>query len=382
MNSYIFRRFAGSFQLRIRSVDELRQVLDVPEAHWVATACPAKGLTCDPRFIAGLDSDGNGRVRAQELKEAISWTMRMLQEPKDCAPGAEILVLDHLSREAAPLRETAELVLRNLNSASRERISLAEVRQTKEVLDRVSANGDGIISPAGVADDALKQLASEILAYVPGVADRTGERGIDSAQIAIFASLHQAAIAWLDAGESARRWGADSVALASLVMSVQERVDEYFLLCRLVAVQPSAAERFRLTAERLDAMLGDGAALRRGLSALPLAAPDPAGVLTFERALRGDSYEALIQFRDQVAARVLGPAAGRALEEAAWRRLCGEATVRSWPGRGWRASTSCSRSARCVCAPSAPSASRLSTSCASMTSRSTRPLPASATSSA
>jgi hypothetical protein len=331
MASFIFRRFAGSYQLRIRSVAELRQILEVPEAHWVATACPAKGLNCDPRFIACLDTDRNGRVRAQELREAISWTMRMLAEPKDCVPGADVLVLDHLSAEAAPLRATADLVLRNLNSATRERISLAEVRQTKEVLDRVSANGDGIIGPAGVADAALKQLVGEILAYVPGVADRSGERGLDRAQIATFAKLHQAAIAWLDAGATARCWGADSVALASLVMEVRERLDDYFLLCRLVAVQPSAAERFRLTPERLDAMLGDGAALRRGLSALPLAAPDPAGALSFERVLRGDSYEALIQVRDKVAIPVLGSAAGRTLEEGAWRRLCGEATqILAW----------------------------------------------------
>ncbi len=331
MTAFIFRRFAGSFQLRIRSVDELKQVLAVPEAHWVATACPAKGLNCDARFIECLDTDHNGRVRAQELQDAISWTMRMLREPKDCVPGSDVLVLDHLASEAAPLRATAELVLSNLNAAAGERISLAEVRQTKEVLDRVSANGDGIIAPPGVADAGLRQLALDLLTQVPGVADRSGERGLDSAQIAVFAKLHQAALAWLDAGAAARRWGADSVALAGLLDAVRARIDEYFLLCRLVAAQPSAHERFRLTAERLDAMLGDGAALRRGLSALPLAPPDPAGVLTFDQLLRGDSYEAVQQFRDQVAQAVLGPAGARTLEESAWRRLCADAdAIQAW----------------------------------------------------
>jgi hypothetical protein len=334
MAAFIFRRFAGSFQLRIRTVDELLQVLDVPEAHWTATACPAKGLTCDPRFIACLDNDHDDRVRAQELRQAIIWTMGMLSVRTALVPGSDVLELAHLSDAAAPLRVTAELVLRNLQSSQLERISLEQVRQTKDVLNRVSANGDGIITPVGITDPLLKQLAIEILTFVPGVPDRSGERGIDSAQLSAFASLHQTAVAWLDAGAAARRWGQDSVALATLVEAVQPRLDEYFLQCRLVAAQPTAADRFRLTPERLDAMLGNGEALRQGLASLPVAPPDPAGILHWAQLTRGAAYEAIVLLHEQVVVRVLGATAGITLDEAGWLSLCADAlSILSW----WRA---------------------------------------------
>ena len=331
MAAFIFRRFAGSFQLRIRTVAELLQVIDVPEAHWTATACPAKGLTCDPRFIACLDLDHDGRVRAQELKHAITWSAAMLADQRDLVPGSDTLVLSHLSTLASPLRATAELVLRNLGRAGAGSITLAEVRQTKDVLNRVSANGNGIITPTGISDPVLKQLAAEILGFVPGVPDRSGERGIDRAQIASFAALYRKALAWLDAGPAARRWGGDSVVLAQVVEAVRTKLDEYFLQCRLVAAQPSAAERFRLTPERLDAMLGDGEALRRGLASLPIAPPDPAGMLHWQQLWRGSSYEALIRLRDQLALPELGAQRGAMLEEVVWTQVCADAqAIMAW----------------------------------------------------
>src|SRR6186713_1433918 len=99
-HQYLFRRFAGSVQMRIRTFADVLAVRQLPEVHWVALACPTTGLSCDPRFLSQLDRDGNGRVRARELEEAISWTEQMLANHENCVPGSEELVLDHLSPAA------------------------------------------------------------------------------------------------------------------------------------------------------------------------------------------------------------------------------------------------------------------------------------------
>ena len=105
MANHIFRRFAGSFPLRLHTFDDLLHMAEVPEAHWVATACPVQGLSCDPRFLSCVDQDNNGRIRAEELREAIRWTGAMLADHGGCVPGGDTLELARLAPAAAALHD-------------------------------------------------------------------------------------------------------------------------------------------------------------------------------------------------------------------------------------------------------------------------------------
>jgi hypothetical protein len=87
---FVFRRYAGSLQLRLRTFEDLLQLSRVPEALWVATACPSTGLACDPAFLAHLDTASQGRVRARQLHRAIEWTGRMLADRSACVPGSDV----------------------------------------------------------------------------------------------------------------------------------------------------------------------------------------------------------------------------------------------------------------------------------------------------
>ena len=319
----VFRRFGGSLQLRIRTFADLERLGDLDPALWIATACPTTGMNCDPRFLAHLDSDGNNRVRTEELLKAIAWTGQMLADRSGCDEASDVLVLDRLTPAGAPLRAAAEQVLANLHAADRTRISLAQIRSKEEVLKQESANGDGVVPPEAVDDASLKQAVVDLLTVMPGVKDQGGHLGIDQATLDAFAKARDAALAWHDA--PVLPWGPGSVEQARLVERLRPALDAYFLQCRLVAVQPDAGARLRLTAERLDESLADPIALKRWLDALPVAEPDPAGRLTWSALRRGPSFEPLCALRDSVATPVLG--AAPALDEAGWTRLRDQATA-------------------------------------------------------
>jgi hypothetical protein len=323
MAPFVFRRYAGSFQVVLRSFGDLQRLDEVREAHWVATACPILGMDCDARFLASLDVDGNGRVRAAELRAAIHWTARMLADTARCVPGSDVLELRCLASEAAPLRAVARLILANLGTPDAPTITLAQVRQTSQQLRRVTQNGDGVVSPLGLPDAGAGQLVRDIIAILPGAMDLSGERGVDRATVLAFASARQAALAWLERRASLLVWGEDSEALASLVRRLQPRLDEYFLQCRLVASQPSAAERFALPGEQLAALLGDAAGLRQALDRLPIAPPRADGVLRWSELVRGPEVELLQQLRHALCERRF-PGLD-SLDEARWRQLVGEA---------------------------------------------------------
>lgn len=126
---FVFRRYAGSLQLRLRTFEDLLRLAQVPEALWVATACPITGLACDTAFLTHLDTDANGRVRARQLHRAVEWTGRMLADRSACVPGSEVLTLAHLSTEAAPLRAAADAVLTACEATDRSQVSLEQVRK-------------------------------------------------------------------------------------------------------------------------------------------------------------------------------------------------------------------------------------------------------------
>ncbi|RYE90687.1 MAG: kinesin, partial [Myxococcales bacterium] len=151
MNRLVFRRYGGSTQLQMKSFADLEQALEVPEALWVATACPTTGLSCDRRFLEFLDSDGNKRVRADELKAAVRWTRSMLRDTAGCDEGSEVLVLDRLTEAAAPLKHGAELVLRVLGG-DESRLSLTQLRDSAATRRDTGVNGDGIVAPSHLTD--------------------------------------------------------------------------------------------------------------------------------------------------------------------------------------------------------------------------------------
>ncbi|XXF81047.1 hypothetical protein P2318_15165 [Myxococcaceae bacterium GXIMD 01537] len=126
---FVFRRYGGSLQLRLRTFEDLLRLPAVAESLWVATACPSSGLACDGAFLNRLDTDGNGRVRAHQLLRAVEWTGRMLADRSDCVPGSDTLALAHLSPEAAPLRAAAEQVLAARSAPERTHVTLDQVRE-------------------------------------------------------------------------------------------------------------------------------------------------------------------------------------------------------------------------------------------------------------
>lgn len=257
---------------------------EVPAAHWIALACPTVGLNLDKRFLAFLDDDGNGRVRVEELRRHVAWVDRMLRNKSGCEEGSDVLALEDLSSDGADLRKSAELLLRNLDAPDRSRISLAQVRRKEEALKASGSNGDGIVTPGSIEDETLRRLAADVVAHAPGRTDASGEAGIDRESLAAFASAREAALDWLRRETAVKPAGEDALPAAEKVRAARERLDTWFLQCRLVSAQPGAVDYFKLTPAELEAVAADDGALRRGLDRLPVATPNAARVLAFDQA--------------------------------------------------------------------------------------------------
>jgi hypothetical protein len=322
MARLVFRKYGGSIQMLLRRFEDLEKAIEAPEALWVALACPTTGLACDQRFLDLLDTDGNGRIRAEELKAAVRWTRAMLEDTRGCDEGSSSLELRWLSEEAAALKQSAELVKEALDLPG-EKISLEDVRNSEKELRARGRNGDGIVAPEHMPREELAALARRILEVLPGATNRAGKTGVDAATLEAFRAGKARGIARMDAKAEVFAWGDETLARADQLVALAPRLDEYFLQGRLVAAQPEASPLLKLPGERFPGVLGDREALDRAASALPIAPPNPRGELRWSELLRGPSHEALEALRRDVVAPLLGDEP--ALQEAAYRGLLARA---------------------------------------------------------
>ena len=67
-----FQRFGSSFHLTIKNSEDLIKLLELDEAHWVATNAPINTINTDPVFLNLLDNDEDTRIGAAEVKAAVS----------------------------------------------------------------------------------------------------------------------------------------------------------------------------------------------------------------------------------------------------------------------------------------------------------------------
>ncbi|MCP3142495.1 kinesin [Pyxidicoccus xibeiensis] len=331
MASLVYRRYGGSLQVDLPSFDVLEEAVRIPETQWIATACPLEGLSCDPRFLTFLDADGNGRIRVAEVRAAVEWAAKRLKDRRGADSGSDVLELASLTEEARPLRSAAEVILRTLKAPDATRISLEQVRASDAALRAAGQNGDGIVAPAHLPE-RLRPLASDVMACFPEVKNRAGEAGIDPAMVKRFREERTALLAHVEARGAAFTWGDASLDTAKRIREVAPLLDTYFVQCRLVAAQPEAAASLRLRADRVENALGDVAALGKAAGDLPIAPPEPAGVLEWTRLHRGPAFEQLESFRKDVAAPQTGDA--RRLTDPAWRELVAKAdAVLAWQAK-------------------------------------------------
>lgn len=70
-----FHRIGGLDQVTLRTPEELLHLNELDPKLWVALSCPIDKLQFDARTLELLDADKDGRIRIQEVLDAVRWTV-------------------------------------------------------------------------------------------------------------------------------------------------------------------------------------------------------------------------------------------------------------------------------------------------------------------
>ncbi|MCK4462759.1 MAG: hypothetical protein KAU58_00435, partial [Candidatus Omnitrophica bacterium] len=189
MSELIFKNYGGSYQLKIQDAQDLEKIQILDEAHWAATSVPINSLNCDYIFASYVDTDQNGRIRTNEVKEAQAWLFRFLTNRSRLSVGTDVLDLNDIDTshpEGQKLQAVAKLILTNLNSPGAGKISLAQVRDVQSIMASATNNGDGIIPPEATSDSDLAQFITSVIETVGSALDASGKAGISQEQLKPF----------------------------------------------------------------------------------------------------------------------------------------------------------------------------------------------------
>ena len=332
MAQFIFKNYGGSYQLRLQNADDLEKIQTFKESLWAATSIPIDALNCDRKFADYLDSDKNGRIRTDELKNAQAWLFRMLANHNKISQITDVLILEDIDishTEGQKLRAAAELILNNLNHPEAKEINLNQVRDLQHILASSDNNGDGVITPEGIQDKNLSQFISIVMETIGSIQDAGGKQGIGKEQLDTFYTEAKSYLSWKLKGEIPQEqskteimpWGTETPQAYELIANLENKIDQYFMQCAMVRFDEQSSTQMKLRQKELEEMdFSDEAEMETRLKNAPLAPPDTEGILNLEGNINSLYIQKISDLKEKVLKRILGESI-KQLNKEQWNKV-------------------------------------------------------------
>ncbi|MFO1051257.1 MAG: hypothetical protein U1F36_03455 [Planctomycetota bacterium] len=242
-----FFRAGGVDQVRLDTGADIVELHTLDQKLWVALSCPTKGLEFDEQTLKLLDADGDGFVRPPEILAATRWVGQVLKDPDQLVDERDGVSLGNVRTDTAEgkavLASAKRLVL-SLGKEKATEVTVSDAEQAAGALTTATHNGDGVVPPENIGDEAARKVATEIVDCLGGVADRSGKKGIDEGAINAFFADCAAFDAWYRTGESDAKsvlpLGDGTAAASAALDAVRAKIDDFFGRCRLAAYDPRA----------------------------------------------------------------------------------------------------------------------------------------------
>lgn len=327
-HAWTFFRAGGFDQVKLETAADLEHLESLDQKLWVALACPTTGLELEPRTLALIDSDKDGRVRAPELLSAVRFATSNLKRPEDLLKGAKELALSAIADstpEGKVLLASAQQILANLGKPQATAIAPEDFADPARIFADTVFNGDGVITEAAGEDDETRAVIREIADTMGTVPDRSGAVGVSVAKVEAFFEALKSVSDWQASGEAdAQRvfpLGPEKTELAAAaVAKIRSKVDDYFGRCRLAAFDPRTAQLLNRNEEAYAEIAARDLSLSVDeVAAFPLAHIGADRPLPLGRSLNPAHVAAMKALRDDAIVPLLGARAE--LSEADWLAL-------------------------------------------------------------
>ncbi len=332
MIKHIFKRYGGSYQLKMENALDLEKIQDLPEVHWAATSIPVADLNCDSEFMAFLDKDQDGRILSNDLKITQEWFFKMLSDVGTFGRGFKSVKLSEINvshGEGETLLSAAKFILKNLKIDESDEVTLDQVREVKKIVSEARYNGDGIIPPDTVKDEEIVLMVKNIMDTIGFSTDASGKKGVGEKELDMFLSEAQEYVSWKESRTDPEGgiksdlvpFGEETQAFYGIFNRMSPKIEQFFMQSAIAQIDNNLIPFFRLRQEEIEkSNFADNAFLYETARQYPLCSNVETGELDLEAGINPVYLKDLIELRDKVIHRVLGESVKK-LGRNGWEKI-------------------------------------------------------------
>ena len=255
-----FSKIGGVTRVNIETGEDIAHLAELDQKMWTVLSCPTKGLEIDDKTLEILDLDHDGKIKVNEVISASQWLTKVLKDPNLLIKQDSTLNLSDINQEnedGKKLYDSAKQILKNLG-LEKDSISIADTSDRLAILAKTRFNGDGIITENSTDDEGLKAIIKSCIETVGSVTDRSGDPGINVDQIEEFYTNCADFSAWSKDGddrkESVFPYGGNTEAALNAYTALKEKIDDYFLRCKLIAFNNESTAALDVSVARFEAI--------------------------------------------------------------------------------------------------------------------------------
>ncbi|MFA5679355.1 MAG: hypothetical protein WC953_13285 [Pseudomonas sp.] len=330
-----FFRAGGFDQVQLDTPEDLLALRNLDQKLWAALACPTKNLELDQRMLTYIDINGDSRIRAPEILDAVDWVMARLADPRSLFREEPLRLVSFSDQaQGRHLLLSAQRLLKVLGRDDAQGLTTADTDDLAALFPPAEANGDGLV-PASLTTEADLQAAiTDIISCLGAEQDRSGEPAVSEAGINNFFAQAQQVYEWQQGAEQhgVHSLGPDDEQAIAAISALRDKIDDYFTRIEMVAFDPRAASIMNADEAELARLSSLNLANTAEVADLPLASLQHGQTLPLDTGINPAWRAAMDALREHVVKPVLGDV--DAISRSQWLEL----TARSNAYFAWQAS--------------------------------------------
>lgn len=252
-----FTKLGGVTRVSIETGEDIAHLGELDQKMWTVLSCPTTGLEFDEQTLKMMDTDGDGKIKVHEVVSAAEWITSVLKNPDILIEPQDELPLSEINQEnedGKKLYSSAKQILSNLG-LEKETISLADTSDSTKIFANTKFNGDAIITEKSTDDADLAALIKTIGEVAGTVTDRSGEPGINADHIEAFYKSATEYAAWqAKADATVLPYEGKTADAYAAYTALKDKVDDYFVRCKLAAFNSEQKSALEMTADQLAAI--------------------------------------------------------------------------------------------------------------------------------
>jgi len=312
-----FETLGSSLHLRIKDHTDLKTILELDEALWIATTAPVSTIKIDTDFLNFLDTDGDKRIRAEEIKDGIRFLLHHLVDYSGIQTDNLNLSLAAINSETEMgkrIHSSALKVLKRLDKGEQS-VNLSQVNKVKKEVFEGGLDQAGIVLLEAAENKKIEQFIKNILRTVGGKKHPNGKDGINTESLTTFVEECRRYIDWQrQAGEVDADVATEILPLGkgtaegyALFHSLVKKLIQYFLLCNIKRLNPELLARALETPEANAALnLINIEEAESYLENAPLSLLNSEGVLDLTGAINPYFHKKIVLLTEKVIKPLLG----------------------------------------------------------------------------